>query len=714
MTALQALREANNAGLVKGLKDVAGIKQRTDIDVMIRDKPDSFNLFLLALEEIQRPDHKPSIMRYAEISGIHGLPLKEWDNVRGKEYDPKSAHGLDAIGSGYCVHAKTTFPIWHRAYLAMIEQSIFVTMLDIAQKWTRPEDRKRYEQAALDFRLPYWDYYRPRGGRVNFPGVIENGYTSYSYDYSCPIAFTMEEVNVLMYPDNQPVTMDNPLHHWTFEKDFVPESDWVAANAGTENKQQYLRERTTRYPCPEVNQLEDAKTSVEMLNNVLNALRMDSNRLVMSFLLHKTYDDYEIFASSQTKEELLPDASKWARYLAEKGSGSLEGLHNNYHAFIGGNSTMQDGDGQKRFIAGGGGGHMSQVSTAAFDPIFWMHHGQIERLATIWQGIHAGDPNSWLKSAEDQDQPLVPFRERPGSEPASMWKPRGLRDHTVLGYTYAELQGGKEDVKKRFRDMYQWSIFDPTDARNCEAEAPPGMEPIDIAATRFFRGPMDTAKTPVLLSDHEDTKILATPEKSVASRGGPATRQLHAVTSGSSGQKGSRDWFIDNKVTRMACNGTFTVFFFICQHEHGAAPATSRDGYQQPSLAGVHHIFAAPREACDNCGRNEEQAAVVETTIPITSLLVDYRASGALPSLEPEHVEPFLKQRLKWRIGTAAGELLDPRILSSQDTFQVSVSSTVTTGVPGTPGASVEYHHHGDVAEHIIHNASATFTAQLE
>jgi tyrosinase len=83
-------------------------------------------------------------------------------------------------------------------------------------------------------------------------------------------------------------------------------------------------------------------------------------------------------------------------------------------------------------------------------------------------------------------------------------------------------------------------------------------------------------------------------------------------------------------------------------------PITEADLMQAPSLAGVHHIFAAPSEACDNCGRQAEQADVVETTIPITSLLIDYRASGLLQSLDPEDVQPFLQARLKWRVGTVS------------------------------------------------------------
>jgi tyrosinase len=68
---VDVLKQAGNAGIVKGLREVSGILPRVDIDIMIRDQPDVFNLFLLALEYIQRPDYKPSHMRYAEIAGTN-------------------------------------------------------------------------------------------------------------------------------------------------------------------------------------------------------------------------------------------------------------------------------------------------------------------------------------------------------------------------------------------------------------------------------------------------------------------------------------------------------------------------------------------------------------------------------------------------------------------------------------------------------------------
>src|SRR5437762_13479326 len=61
--------------------------------------------------------------------------------------------------------------------------------------------RAKYQAAAQKFRLPYWDYYRPRGStkagssRTFFPGItLGDGTTSSDYDFSIPKIFLEEKV----------------------------------------------------------------------------------------------------------------------------------------------------------------------------------------------------------------------------------------------------------------------------------------------------------------------------------------------------------------------------------------------------------------------------------------------------------------------------------------------------------------------------------------
>ncbi|HEX7278925.1 MAG TPA: tyrosinase family protein [Solirubrobacterales bacterium] len=69
------------------------------------------------------------------------------------------------------------------------------------------------------------------------------------------------------------------------------------------------------------------------------------------------------------------------------------------------------------------GGTMASVPTAAYDPLFWAHHGMIDRLWYLWQLRHpgAGVPSPLL------DRALAPF-------PMTV---RQTLDVTQLGYDYA-------------------------------------------------------------------------------------------------------------------------------------------------------------------------------------------------------------------------------------------------------------------------------------
>lgn len=123
-----------------------------------------------------------------------------------------------------------------------------------------------------------------------------------------------------------------------------------------------------------------------------------------------------------------------------------------------------------------------------------------------------------------------------------------------------------------------------------------------------------------------------------------------------------------------------------------------------PTLAGFTHVFAAPVEACDNCGQQDEQAHLVTSTVPITSILLDYVETRILESMRPEHVKPFLVQNLKWRVVTVDGQRIDPRMLSAQKDFEISVSCKVAP-LPGEEG-TVVYETYPEISREIIGNAS--------
>lgn len=67
---MEALKKAQQEGVILGLRDVANVIPRLDIDVLLLNEPDTFNLFLLALSSIQTK--KPEeIMGYYQVAGLY-------------------------------------------------------------------------------------------------------------------------------------------------------------------------------------------------------------------------------------------------------------------------------------------------------------------------------------------------------------------------------------------------------------------------------------------------------------------------------------------------------------------------------------------------------------------------------------------------------------------------------------------------------------------
>ncbi len=103
----------------------------------------------------------------------------------------------------------------------------------------------------------------------------------------------------------------------------------------------------------------------------------------------------------------LPNAASVAAALGNATfnpfAGALEGIHNSGHVWV--------------------GGTMMSIVTAPADPVFWMHHAEIDRLWSVWQTSHAGQNPPLAGAAATMD----PWTE---TEPDT-------RDIAALGYTYA-------------------------------------------------------------------------------------------------------------------------------------------------------------------------------------------------------------------------------------------------------------------------------------
>lgn len=115
--------------------------------------------------------------------------------------------------------------------------------------------------------------------------------------------------------------------------------------------------------------------------------------------------------------------------------GSLETLHNPIHV----NNWP---------------GHMSPASVSAFDPMFWLHHANVDRQMALYQAVFpssyveackASTPTYTIEEGEmlDANSPLTPFHRTAAGD---WWTSANSRNIEEMGYTYPELVGRPDNT----------------------------------------------------------------------------------------------------------------------------------------------------------------------------------------------------------------------------------------------------------------------------
>ncbi|EGC49733.1 tyrosinase [Histoplasma capsulatum var. duboisii H88] len=385
-------------------------------------------LFILALREFQAtpPDSRDS---YFQIAGIHGMPYKSWDEP--------SLTVQETHRKGYCVHANSLFPIWHRPYLSLYEQRIYEIMVDVIIPGLRLRERAEdeWQEAAFHWRLPFWDW-------AKNPQI--------------PKLMCFKRIQ-LRFPA---MTVDNPFYKFKMPKGEKMRVYGVGTlkSPDFEDTLEYGECcATSRCPTPS----ERASTSNAWRDGVVNNETANKfifdRKSITDFDYGKTTEmvyrlltyplDFVSFAT--TARDATMDSSSASKVINDM---NIEFIHNNIHYWVGGD-----------------GGHMSQIPVATFDPIFWFHHCFLDRLFAIWQTLN---PEKWFTADKTRpfDQKIIgmgnivtskaPLRPFHMDEQGTVWTPDGVRDWFKLGYTYPELQrweyGGdyKDELFRDMNDMY--------------------------------------------------------------------------------------------------------------------------------------------------------------------------------------------------------------------------------------------------------------------
>jgi tyrosinase len=320
--------------------------------------------------------------------------------------------------------------------------------------------------------------------------------------------------------------------------------------------------------------------------------------------LFSRYGNYTEFSNSAW----IPDASN-ASY------DSLESLHDNIHSIAGGNS-----------------GHMAFIPFSAFDPVFFLHHVNVDRLFAMWQALN---PDSWVTpypalmnsyttsvgQIQDVNTSLTPFY---ASSDGTFYNSDMVRNEKRLGYSYAEVANITlgEPVNKTLQSQV-------------------------VRGINQLYGSSSVYRLVTELREEEDP--------------GTSTKPLAAslVTDGR-----YREWVANIRVGKQALGGPFIIYLFL-----GDVPDDGATWSHTANLVGTLNVFAAP----DMPGMSMMNPNI-SGTVPLTTALANKVLSGALLNLETDEVEPYLRQNLKASVVTAQGTVMNLAAIPSLGIHVISSS----------------------------------------
>ncbi|KAH7130414.1 hypothetical protein B0J11DRAFT_602761 [Dendryphion nanum] len=382
----------------------------------LQSKPehkDIWTLYILALRSLQEVDQQDKLSWY-QVAGKIMIYLYANNfiieaGIHGQpwiEWDGVGPTWMEEPDVGYCHHNGALFATWHRPYMMLYEQLLYKHAVSIVDKISDTTTKTRFREAAKKLRAPYWDWAQktPAGDTI-LPGFMTN------------------EQIAITYPNGTQANIRNPLRSYHFNP-VIPEH---FVNDGSRPYHLWNKTFWSPEPTDSPTPTDNLAPLIRTLNNNLGWAR---ERLFSIFSADLSYNR---FSNS---------------YMGIPDIGNLEAVHGSIHdSFI--------------------GGHMRPAETSAFDPVFWLHHSNVDRQLAIWQAIR---PATWVESARnirsktymlngmadeptDGNTPLYPFHKNAQGD---FWTSNDIRDISKLGYTYPELLNNPtpESLKAKITELY--------------------------------------------------------------------------------------------------------------------------------------------------------------------------------------------------------------------------------------------------------------------
>eukprot|EP00794_Sanderia_malayensis_P009633 gene9633-10621_t len=319
------------------MDSAASIRKRISLREL-EGKPALKNAFLRAFKKLQElpPENANS---FWAIATYHGEPFKPRLVA-----DPEENDTLKYWG-GWCQHNDVLFPTWHRFYLHKLEQAL---------RTVCPDD---------DLAFPYWDQTSEEN--------IENG---------LPKILT-DDTQII-----DGVLCKNPLKSYIFQREIGEKS-----GSATDIYHKPKGYETVRYPYSGIRSPEAEKLIADEHNEQIDKDAVDDEEKDPVKLLNKNFNTMLMTGDKCIKSqyESCLNATTYCSFsntvsAGKKKETAIESPHDGVHLALGGITTPK----QKSGVKPGANGDMGENETAAFDPIFFFHHCNMDRVFWLWQKRH--------------------------------------------------------------------------------------------------------------------------------------------------------------------------------------------------------------------------------------------------------------------------------------------------------------------------------------
>lgn len=327
----------------------------------------------------------------------------------------------------------------------------------------------------------------------------------------------------------------------------------------------------------------------------------------------------------------------WRPKQPVKAYNSVEGMHNTIHDYTGTNDSN---------VVNKKSGNMSDVQASSFDPIFWLHHVNCDRLTAIWQAMN---PNCTIDEFPSQTDRFV---KRSGAteggtsnlEPWHKSQAHSMADYYVAndtkelistfdgGYYYPETPLDllkKPDQMKTYVTQQVYKLYAPASL------LPPAQKLARAAAMngKSVNGAATNGKVgdglPPINARHNQESYLA--------HNGTGSNHGGATTS-----HNTNHWQVFLRVKNFALTGTWGIHIFL-----GELPVSAADWLMSENRVGtVTMLSNQSRQNCANCVAQAEEGILVTGSVPLNEALeergVDIGDTAA--------VVTYLKDALSWRV----------------------------------------------------------------